>query len=72
MELPQSFDVVVVGTGLTESLLAAAAARAGKSVLHLDTNAFYGARNSTFSLHDLAAFLGDSSVIPRCGHCTYA
>ena len=49
-ELPTSFDVVVVGTGLTESLVAAAATRAGKSVLHLDANSFYGSRNATFNL----------------------
>ena len=62
MELPSSFDVVVVGTGLTESLVAAAAARAGKTVLHLDTNPFYGARNATFNLSDLTAWLAGSQA----------
>ena len=55
--LPSSFDVVVIGTGLTESVLAAACARAGKSVLHLDANLFYGARHATFSLRDFSAWL---------------
>ena len=40
--LPSFFDVVVVGTGLEESILAAAAARNGHSVLHVDTNDQYG------------------------------
>lgn len=35
-ELGREFDVVVVGTGLPESILAAAATRADLSVLHLD------------------------------------
>jgi len=30
------FDAIILGTGLTESITAAALARAGKSVLHLD------------------------------------
>ena len=35
-DLPTSYDVVVVGTGLTESILAAALSRIGKTVLHID------------------------------------
>lgn len=34
--LPEDFDVVVLGTGLPESILAAACARLGYTVLHLD------------------------------------
>lgn len=51
------FDVVVVGTGLTESIFAGACARAGKSVLHLDYNAHYGARQATYTLKDFALWL---------------
>nr|XP_010927462.1 rab escort protein 1 [Elaeis guineensis] len=47
---PTSFDLVVHGTGLPESLLAAAAAAAGKSVLHLDHNPFYGSHFSSVPL----------------------
>ena len=35
-ELPSEFDVIIDGTGLVQSLLAAALARSGKSILHLD------------------------------------
>ncbi|CAF0939252.1 unnamed protein product [Didymodactylos carnosus] len=35
--LPTEYDVIVIGTGMVESILAAAFARCGKSVLHLDT-----------------------------------
>ena len=61
-ELPGHFDVVVVGTGLTESLVAAAAARAGKTVLHLDANPFYGARNATLSLDALSKWLDGTAT----------
>lgn len=41
-DLEQDFDFVVLGTGLTESILAAALSIAGAKVLHLDPNPFYG------------------------------
>ena len=34
--------MIVVGTGLEESMVAASAARNGHSVLHVDTNDYYG------------------------------
>ena len=56
-DLPEEFDVIVVGTGLTESLLAAACARAGRRVLHLDSNDHYGSRCSSFGLKQMDAWL---------------
>ncbi|GJN37873.1 hypothetical protein PR202_gb26870 [Eleusine coracana subsp. coracana] len=44
---PASFDVVICGTGLPESVLAAACAAAGKNVLHVDPNPFYGSLYSS-------------------------
>jgi len=41
----RQFDAVVVGTGLAESILAAALAWSGSSVLHLDSNPFYGVKS---------------------------
>lgn len=35
-DLPKDFDVVIIGTGLTESIVSAALSRVGKIVLHLD------------------------------------
>jgi len=48
-----NFDCIVVGTGLVESLVAAASSRCGKKVLHLDENAFYGGQFSSFTLEQL-------------------
>jgi RAB protein geranylgeranyltransferase component A len=40
--LPESFDVVVIGTGVTESIVSAAVSRNGHTVLHLDPRDYYG------------------------------
>ncbi|GFV16579.1 rab proteins geranylgeranyltransferase component A 2 [Trichonephila clavipes] len=48
-ELPSSFDVIVVGTGMPECIVAAAAARVGKKVLHMDRNGYYGGDWASFS-----------------------
>ncbi|CAG9465520.1 unnamed protein product [Pedinophyceae sp. YPF-701] len=55
---PDRFDLVVSGTGLTESLVAAAAARQGCSVLHVDPNHYYGSQNATVALTELLDLLG--------------
>jgi RAB protein geranylgeranyltransferase component A len=54
---PTSFDVVLCGTGLPESVLAAACAAAGKTVLHVDPSPFYGSHYSSVPLSSLASFL---------------
>ncbi|TVU01632.1 hypothetical protein EJB05_52905 [Eragrostis curvula] len=65
---PTSFDVVICGTGLPESVLAAACAAAGKTVLHVDPNPFYGSLYASVPLPSLLpSFLspGDASPVPR-------
>ncbi|ORX58968.1 rab protein geranylgeranyltransferase component A [Hesseltinella vesiculosa] len=47
------FDVIVLGTGLTESIVAGALSRAGKKVLHLDSNMQYGSSWSVYALKPL-------------------
>ncbi|XP_053659096.1 rab proteins geranylgeranyltransferase component A [Anopheles marshallii] len=49
-DLPTEFDLIVIGTGLAESIIAAAASRVGKTVLHLDTNDYYGGYWASFNL----------------------
>ncbi|CAG7669067.1 unnamed protein product [Allacma fusca] len=43
-DLPSEFDVVVVGTGLAESIVSAAVSRNGHKVLHLDPRDYYGGK----------------------------
>ncbi|EFA85547.1 Rab escort protein [Heterostelium album PN500] len=52
-----NYDVIVVGTGFVESLVAGALARVGKSVLHLDQNCYYGVNCSSFTLNQLSDML---------------
>lgn len=51
-DLPKEFDICVIGTGFTESIIAAAASRVGKSVLHVDENEFYGGFWASFNLEN--------------------
>ena len=51
--LPDRFSVIVVGTGMVESMVAAAAARAGHSVLHLDCAKYYGGEWASFTWEGL-------------------
>ncbi|KKK12575.1 hypothetical protein ARAM_007198 [Aspergillus rambellii] len=46
------WDVVISGTGLTQSLLALALSRSGKQVLHVDRNSYYGSSEAAFSLQE--------------------
>ncbi len=57
------YDVVLLGTGLTQSILASALSRAGKSILHCDGNDFYGEREAVFSLGSLMEWTNNRSNI---------
>ncbi|OLN96492.1 Rab proteins geranylgeranyltransferase component A [Colletotrichum chlorophyti] len=49
----QTWDVVLHGTGLQQSLLALALSRSGKQILHLDPNEYYGGPEAAFSLQEI-------------------
>ncbi|KAF3532355.1 hypothetical protein DY000_02043761 [Brassica cretica] len=62
---PTTFDLIIVGTGVPSSILAAAASSSGSSsVLHLDPNPFYGSHFASLSLPDLTSFLNSNSLSP--------
>ncbi|CAN9131749.1 unnamed protein product [Alternaria alternata] len=46
------WDVLIVGTGLHQSLLALALSRSDKKILHVDENDFYGGAEAAFSLQE--------------------
>ena len=58
-ELPDSFDVVIIGTGLGESMIAASLSRIGKSVLHIDRNDYYGSQWATFTFDSIIKWVQD-------------
>ncbi|KAF7727692.1 hypothetical protein EC973_007248 [Apophysomyces ossiformis] len=59
-----NFDIIVLGTGLVESIIAGALARAGKKVLHLDVNAHYGGQWSVFGFRELLSWHNDMQIPP--------
>ncbi|ODN76789.1 hypothetical protein L202_05390 [Cryptococcus amylolentus CBS 6039] len=52
-----SYDVVVIGTGVSHSIAAAALAKAGKTVLHLDPNDYYGGDQASLTLDELSEWI---------------
>ncbi|XP_070554457.1 rab proteins geranylgeranyltransferase component A 2-like [Ptychodera flava] len=56
-ELPSEYDAIVIGTGVPESILAAALARIGQGVLHIDRNDYYGSDWSTFNFDSLERWI---------------
>ncbi|XP_034034118.1 rab proteins geranylgeranyltransferase component A 1 [Thalassophryne amazonica] len=56
-ELPSDFDVVVLGTGLAESVVAAACARVGQRVLHVDRRSYYAANWASFNFSGLLTWI---------------
>ncbi|PVF99147.1 FAD/NAD(P)-binding domain-containing protein [Serendipita vermifera] len=52
-----SFDVCIIGTDLTESIIAAALSKTGLRVLHLDKSETYGGRDASLSLTELHHFI---------------
>ncbi|KAI4462518.1 rab gdp-dissociation inhibitor [Holotrichia oblita] len=52
-ELPTEFDIIIVGTGIVESILSAAASRIGKTVLHIDSQDYYGGFWASFNLEQI-------------------
>ncbi|XP_011501244.1 PREDICTED: rab proteins geranylgeranyltransferase component A 1 isoform X1 [Ceratosolen solmsi marchali] len=61
-DLPTEYDVIVVGTGMTESIVAAAASRIGKRVLHLDSNEYYGGLWATFNFDGFQKWMEDLKI----------
>ncbi|GAW22456.1 hypothetical protein ANO14919_119930 [Xylariales sp. No.14919] len=52
----ETWDTVICGTGLSQSLLALALSRSKKRILHLDANDFYGEHEAALSLQEADAW----------------
>ncbi|KAK4886577.1 hypothetical protein RN001_002848 [Aquatica leii] len=61
-ELPSEFDLIVVGTGVIESIVAAAASRIGKRVLHIDSNNYYGGLWASFNLDSINKLVTENEL----------
>lgn len=51
--MDEEYDVVVLGTGLTECILSGLLSVNGKKVLHMDRNDYYGAESASLTLTQL-------------------
>ena len=50
---PDKVDVLIAGTGMVESVLAAALAWQGSNVLHIDKNDYYGDTSATLTVDQI-------------------
>ncbi|XP_010776850.1 rab proteins geranylgeranyltransferase component A 1-like, partial [Notothenia coriiceps] len=64
-ELPSEFDVVILGTGLAESVAAAAFSRVGQKVLHLDRRSYYAANWASFTFNALLTWIQQQQEEPQ-------
>lgn len=60
--IPSQVDCIILGTGLTNSIVAAAFSRIGKSVLHIDKNNYYGDQWASFTLQQLIDYIKDQNL----------
>ncbi|XP_061706331.1 rab proteins geranylgeranyltransferase component A 1 [Cydia pomonella] len=64
-DLPTDFQVIVVGTGMVESIVAAACSRIGKNVLHLDSSDHYGGLWASYNFDGLQKFIKEVNADPK-------
>ncbi|KAJ3501270.1 hypothetical protein NLJ89_g9414 [Agrocybe chaxingu] len=55
------FDAVIFGTGLVESMTAAALSKAGYKVAHIDVNPYYGGDEASLSLEEFVQWADQAS-----------
>jgi len=52
--MDEEYDVIVLGTGLTECIMSGLMSKSGKKVLHMDRNNYYGAESASMTpLNDI-------------------
>jgi Rab GDP dissociation inhibitor len=61
----ESYDVIVLGTGLKECILSGLLSTKGKKVLHLDRNSYYGAETASLNLTNLWAMFRPGVEPPK-------
>ncbi|KAH9984644.1 rab GTPase activator [Russula compacta] len=66
--MDEEYDVIVLGTGLTECILSGLLSVEGKKVLHMDRNDYYGGDSASLNLTQLyRKFRGDQASPPELG-----
>ncbi|KAJ2719174.1 Rab GDP dissociation inhibitor alpha [Coemansia sp. Benny D115] len=62
--MDEEYDVVILGTGLTECVLSGILSVEGKKVLHIDRNDFYGGESASLNLTNLYKRFRPNSPVP--------
>jgi Rab GDP dissociation inhibitor len=59
--MDETYDVIVLGTGLTECIMSGIMSKSGKKVLHMDRNNYYGAESASMTpISDLYKLFGQN------------
>uniref|UniRef100_A0ACB8ENA0 Rab GDP-dissociation inhibitor n=1 Tax=Sphaerodactylus townsendi TaxID=933632 RepID=A0ACB8ENA0_9SAUR len=68
--MDEAYDVIVLGTGLTECILSGIMSVNGKKVLHMDRNPYYGGESSSITPLDEVFLSGSALFVCMCvTHC---
>lgn len=59
------YDVIVLGTGLTECIISGLLSVEGKRVLHIDKNTYYGGECASLSLDQIWELFEGKSEAPK-------
>ncbi|CAE7219449.1 unnamed protein product, partial [Rhizoctonia solani] len=62
--MDETYDVIVLGTGLTECILSGLLSVDGKKVLHMDRNNYYGAESASLNLTQLYSKFRNGAAPP--------
>ncbi|CAH8439497.1 unnamed protein product [Dicrocoelium dendriticum] len=65
--MDETYDVIVLGTGLTECILSGLMSISNKKVLHMDRNKYYGGASTSLSLDDLFKRFGVTCSLDAYG-----
>jgi len=63
--MDETYDVIVLGTGLTECILSGLLSVEGKKVLHIDRNDYYGAESASLNLTQLYNKFRPGKEVPK-------
>jgi len=63
--MDEEYDVIVLGTGLTECMLSGLLSVDGKKVLHMDRNDYYGGDSASLDLTQLYKKFKTDQVVPK-------
>ncbi|XP_045459484.1 rab proteins geranylgeranyltransferase component A 2 [Melitaea cinxia] len=70
-DFPTEYQVIVVGTGMVESILAAACSRIRLEVLHLDSSDHYGGLWASYNFEGLQKFIKEVNTNPNMKNVVY-